>query len=371
MTPVEELQVISNDAATALKELKAPKFQGILRAIGDAADDIGRAWSRSNIGYHARVYCDGLHARHPNLHFSAEWGLQDEWPTHTPNEIWKVYDHDAIIEEILRRAGRPSVEDLNKKVTPLRDKLYELKEAAISVLTSVSSGADDFIKRKLDQIQRLDPADVTTIVNDMMPGSAWSRDTLAMTEGIRPAPHQCMAAIPAAMGALESALNTVSKASNEAATHLKRNLGQPAVQKGKKKIFIGHGRSHQWRELKDFIVDRVKLPFNEFNTTSAAGVATTARLSELLDDACFAFLVMTAEDETAEGKLIARLNVIHEVGLFQGRLGFDKAIVLLEDGCEEFSNIHGLGQIRFPRGQIMVAFEEVRRVLERERIIVA
>ena len=40
------------------------------------------------------------------------------------------------------------------------------------------------------------------------------------------------------------------------------------------------------------------------------------------------------------------MNVIHEVGLFQGRLGANKAIILLEDGCEEFSNIQGL--VRMP-----------------------
>jgi predicted nucleotide-binding protein len=64
----------------------------------------------------------------------------------------------------------------------------------------------------------------------------------------------------------------------------------------------------------------------------------------------------------------ARLNVIHEAGLFQGRLGFQKAIILLEEGCEEFSNIHGLGQIRFPDGNISAKFEEIRKVLEREGI---
>jgi hypothetical protein len=42
---------------------------------------------------------------------------------------------------------------------------------------------------------------------------------------------------------------------------------------------------------------------------------------------------------------------------------------LLEDGCEEFSNIQGLGQIRFPKGNIKAAFEEIRQVLEREGII--
>ena len=46
---------------------------------------------------------------------------------------------------------------------------------------------------------------------------------------------------------------------------------------------------------------------------------------------------MTAEDENAEGRMQARMNVIHEVGLFQGRLGFEKAIVILEEGCDEFT----------------------------------
>jgi len=89
----------------------------------------------------------------------------------------------------------------------------------------------------------------------------------------------------------------------------------------------------------------------------------------MLDAAAVAFLVLTAEDERADGSLQARMNVIHEVGLFQGRLGFTKAIVVLEEGCEEFSNIQGLGQIRFPAGNIAAAFEEIRMVLEREEVL--
>ncbi len=78
---------------------------------------------------------------------------------------------------------------------------------------------------------------------------------------------------------------------------------------------------------------------------------------------------MTAEDEAADGHMTTRAHVIHEAGLFQGRLGWMRAIVLLENGCEEFSNIVGLGQIRFPPGNIAAAFDEVRRVLEREGIL--
>ena len=122
-----------------------------------------------------------------------------------------------------------------------------------------------------------------------------------------------------------------------------------------------------WRDLKDFVQDRLRLPWDEFNREPTAGMSTKERLEAMLDEAVFAFLVMTAEDERADGTKQARMNVIHEVGLFQGRLGFERAIVLLEEGCEAFSNIQGVTQIRFPAGKIGAQFEEIRRVLERER----
>lgn len=135
------------------------------------------------------------------------------------------------------------------------------------------------------------------------------------------------------------------------------------------KIFIGHGRSSVWRELKDFLADRLKLDCVEFNSESAAGVATKERLEEMLRQSGFAFLVLTAEDERVDGTRHARENVIHECGLFQGWLGFKRAIVLLEQGCAQFSNIHGLTHIAFPTGSITAAYEEIRRVLEREGLI--
>jgi len=147
----------------------------------------------------------------------------------------------------------------------------------------------------------------------------------------------------------------------------------PAAPPGKSlvgtNVFIGHGRSLVWRELKDFLEDRLGLSVDEFNRVPVAGIATSTRLSEMLDAAAFAFLVMTAEDEQTDGTMRARENVIHEVGLFQGRLGFARAIVLVEDGCGEFSNIHGLGQIRFPTANIAAKFEDIRAVLEREGVI--
>jgi predicted nucleotide-binding protein len=134
-------------------------------------------------------------------------------------------------------------------------------------------------------------------------------------------------------------------------------------------IFIGHGHSAVWRELKDFISETLHLQWDEFDREAFAGTTVIDRLKQMLKRATFAFLIMTAEDEHSDGKKHARENVIHEIGLFQGKLGFGKAIVLLEEGCQEFSNVHGLLLIRFPPGNIMSKSEQIRKVLEANRIL--
>jgi predicted nucleotide-binding protein len=135
------------------------------------------------------------------------------------------------------------------------------------------------------------------------------------------------------------------------------------------KVFIGHGQSHAWLLLKNYLQDSLGLTVEEFNQTSTVGLAITSRLTGMLDSAACAIAIMTAEVELKDGSMQARMNVIHEVGLFQGRLGFEKTIVLLEDGCEEFSNIHGLGQIRFPKGNVSAVFHQIREALERENVL--
>ena len=167
------------------------------------------------------------------------------------------------------------------------------------------------------------------------------------------------------------ASKSIASTSDKAAKHIVRQRHHFDHKPPGSKVFIGHGRSLVWREFKDFIEGRLGLPTNEFNSVSVAGFSTKERLSEMLDEASIAFLIMTGEDEQPGGTNRARENVVHEVGLFQGRLGFERAIVILEEGCEQSSNITGLGQIRFPKGSINSTFEEVRRVCEREEILLS
>ena len=71
-------------------------------------------------------------------------------------------------------------------------------------------------------------------------------------------------------------------------------------------------------KLKDFIQDRLRLPWDEFNRVPVAGVTNITRLSEMLDAAAIAFIVMTAEDELADGKLQVRMMLFTKPVFFRG-----------------------------------------------------
>jgi predicted nucleotide-binding protein len=131
-------------------------------------------------------------------------------------------------------------------------------------------------------------------------------------------------------------------------------------------LFVGHGRSPQWRDLKDHLQDKHGFRVEAYETGARAGLTIVEVLQRLAKEASFALLVLTAEDEDPTGQLHARENVIHEAGLFQGTLGFRRAVVLLEQGCHEFSNLAGLQHIPFTKGNIKEAFGEVLATIRRE-----
>ncbi|HSK78283.1 MAG TPA: TIR domain-containing protein [Thermoanaerobaculia bacterium] len=135
------------------------------------------------------------------------------------------------------------------------------------------------------------------------------------------------------------------------------------------RVFIGHGHSADWKRVAAFLQDELKLEVEEYSKRSPAGKTVLARLEEMLSVSSFAIIVMSAEDEQVGGDLRARQNVIHEVGLFQGRLGFEKAIVLRQQGCQAFSNISGLNEIQYDSGNWDEALDKIRLALEREGLV--
>ncbi len=368
-----ELLELADELEAAAKDFKA-KHNDVLKALTDAATAVHKSWSGSNLGYHAFVYYEDLATRPPGAQFSAEWGLQDMSYTSMGSVgEWREYSSDAVKVAIYDQANHPDLsiaEQASSKLTVVVKRARDELSSLLSV--SLGDNPDEFLERLKRESEEVGVLHTyADMCQAMLPsGKLMSRDSNAVTSGVQVAPHQEIIAKTTALQAPCDVALELSEIARKAGSHMgRKERGKRRSERVGTNIFIGHGRSLLWRELKDFIVDRLKLPFEEFNRVPVAGVTNISRLSEMLDGAGCALILLTAEDEQVGGSMHARMNVIHEVGLFQGRLGFTKAIVILEEGCEEFSNIQGLGQIRFPKGNISAAFEEVRAVLEREEMI--
>lgn len=339
--------------------------------IFEQARELGKSASGSWLGYQANVYYKNFSAPPAGEHFDIQHGTGGSYFSE-PDSAWIEHTEEEVSNLLINPAGKAALAGADKLSEHGRSLLSRTKMDVSSMLTVYIGNHDDpFVRRIAEEIEKIEVLDAAAIANEMAPRRKLiTSDMRAIQQGTRTPPHiRVLARISAAQ---QPALHCRELADRleRLAIHIartKRNRSREA--RLGTNVFIGHGRSAIWRDLKDFIRDRLGLPYDEFNRVPVAGITNIARLSEMLDDAVCAFIIMTAEDEQVDGKLQARMNVIHEAGLFQGRLGFTKAIVLLEDGCEEFSNIQGLGQIRFPQGKISTAFEEIRQVLEREGVL--
>jgi len=358
------------DKLVALAD-KVPTKQ--LGALETAANETARAWSGSWLGYHSRVYYAELEPVPPGARFSIEWGLKELFANQGTIGHWGEYDFDSLVTEIRQRAKIDDIDALETSAEKVAEEFDDTQAEILSILTAIVAAhqSDKFLSDLLEKIQKEKVFSHNNFIHAFRPkGQQMSRDMVAIQAGLETPPHF---SVLAEMGAIKSpytACANLAKWARRAASHVE-NLMKKEITSERigTNVFIGHGRSKAWGDLKDFVQDRLHLPYDEFNRVPVAGFTNIARLSEMLDSAAVAFIVLTAEDEQADGKMHARMNVIHEAGLFQGRLGFEKAILLLEEGCEEFSNVQGLGQIRFPTGDISAKFEEIRRVLEREGLV--
>lgn len=372
MHAYEELFELTRRLNEIAERGKTPALAGPVRELERAAERVGRSFSGSWIGYHSRVYYAGLNTPPPGAAFSQEWGTKEVFSGMGSRGDWREYTAESVNEHIMQAAGSPDIKALGAFAREAEKAFDSARSEFLSIISSeLDERADGFLEGLKSEVEGLKIFKAEQFIEFARPkGQFMTRDTLAMGQGISTPPHIIPYAEALELQGPPVMCATLSEKIAKAASHLERKSRRKSANaRIGTNVFIGHGRSTMWRELKDFIGDRLKLPWDEFNRVPVAGVTNIARLSEMLDAAAIAFLVMTAEDEMADGGIQARTNVVHEAGLFQGRLDFTKAIVLLEEGCSEFSNIQGLGQIRFPKGNISACFEEVRRVLEREELI--
>jgi hypothetical protein len=368
---VTELKGIYEELQSFAESFNNPEIAKPLDALEKSASEVGKAWGHSWLGYQSHVYYEGLEPPPPGANFSSDWGFMDLPITGTRGH-WVQFPEGVVETEIKKRAGKATTTKAREAADKGRKFFEEKRDDVISILqTAKALHADPFLEKLLEEAEQVKALTRPEFIVYMRPsGQLISRDAIAIGQGLWAPPHISVLADVASMRGPKFACESLAKIVRRAFSHLERTEKRQAkAERIGTNVFIGHGRSKEWKDLKDFISERMRLPWDEFNRIPVAGIPNTVRLSTMLDAAAIAFLVMTAEDEKADGKMQARMNVVHEAGLFQGRLGFSRAIVMLEEGCEAFSNIEGLGQIRFPKNNIKAAFHDVQLVLEREGLV--
>lgn len=370
---IDELAEIEAKASAIFAEHNSEAIQSALAQLIELATEVERAHCGSWLGYHSLVYYENLEAPPPGAFFDVRWGLMDRHSNETVGR-WCVCNYSQIYDLLKTAKTKPSFEKLGKMADAMAADLDEIREDLVSLIEACRvADADKYLEKMLDEANkaRMTPP-MKYAQAEAPPPPVMTNDLKAAAAHTQVPPHAGFKAYVKSIRSAFDSAGELAAIAKRTRTYLTRRMKAVAMLNDKKqggRVFIGHGRSSAWMELKNYLQDRLDLKCDDFNREATAGRTTVARLQKMLDDSCFALLVLTAEDEQVDGKVHARQNVIHEAGLFQGRLGFEKAIVMLEDGCEEFSNIHGLGQIRFGQGKISASFHEVSDTLRREGII--
>ena len=343
-----------------------------LNRLGQAASAVGNSWSKSWLGYQANVYYKDFREPGKGAYFDKRAGLRTQGTRFNDTSgDWVEYDPQIIIDKIYDRGGNPDMDPFAAFKTEADKSFQTARRNLLSIIDiEMSQRESQFLVDMKDELSKLSTETLTEAIARWRPSSRRTSDLEATQQGIKTPPHVRVRARIQAIRSTAEVVQNLAEIGRQIEFHISRqhNYMQKVGPSGTK-VFVGHGHSEIWRELKEFLTERLSLEVDEFNMISTAGIPTSTRLEAMLDSAGFAFLVMTAEDEQSDGRFRARENVVHEAGLFQGRLGFRKAIVLLEEGCEEFSNIHGLGHIPFLKRDFRAASEEIRRVLEREGLL--
>jgi hypothetical protein len=276
-----------------------------LKALQDAAHQVSHAFSGSWLGYHSRVYYNGFAVPPPGANFSQEWGLKNmDFTSLGSRGAWREYkyaDVEAHIEALAKHPNLDPARDAARQADEVFDKG---KAEIISILeTELASKPDAFISKLKADLEKLEPMSQFDVAGHWAPqGQIITRDMIAMGQRNTVPAHINAAAKVASLHHSFGICKAAADIARKAASHLERKgRKQAASDRVGTNVFIGHGRSPQWRELKDFVQDRLRLPWDEFNRVPIAGVTNIGRLLEMLDAAAIAFLVMTAEDEMADG----------------------------------------------------------------------
>jgi hypothetical protein len=167
---------------------------------------------------------------------------------------WREYNPEQICNFIYSRAGNPDLTEIRSLSKESGTKFESLKSEFNSIISALPQ-RDGFVDQIEKRIKGISVHSTWEFLQAAKPtGNFVTSDITALTEGLKSPPHL---GILAEMMALQHPFKYCGDLAEEAiklTSHLERKSRSVGASKGVgTNIFIGHGRSKDWKELKDYI----------------------------------------------------------------------------------------------------------------------
>jgi len=116
----------------------------------------------------------------------------------------------------------------------------------------------------------------------------------------------------------------------------------PEINSSSAKIFIIHGHDNELKREVQLLLTRTELQDVVLHEQPNRGRTIIEKLIEESEGASFAIVLLSPDDELAEGTKRARQNVILELGYFLGKLGRSNVHLIKKGDVEIPSDIQGI-----------------------------
>lgn len=380
---VDELISLAEKLEKAEEPIRAPAANMSLGALEKGIRIAEAAWSGSWLGYHARVYHEEMEPPPAGTSFRTEWGLITGEGVDQPSTgKWNKYRREDVVRFIWEKARNPKIDSLRDASARASRLHAEAKTSIDPLLASLQAkpGKDAILDSLVGKVSE----SVVHTEGDFL--KKWSprktpptKDEIALAEGLLVPPHLLVKAEIWAIrhpfmacGELAKTLRwlaghiTELEKKDEESRRTTELRARSAPKPGGPGIALGHGKSGLWRLLRDRMAADFPVPCHGFQQVPLPGLGTMAAMLEVLPRARFAILMLTREDVACEGEPAASLNVARLAGLFQGRLGFSKVLLLTEEGGPALPGVNDLPRLVFPAGDPVAIWPEARAILESE-----
>ncbi len=345
------------------------------------ANRLHLSWSGSWAGFHASLYYTGFGQPALTEQFNSEWGSINGIPSH-----WEEKSYADVKDYVDSQYSGIRFKDAAREVTDFREQAVVLHRHICDEFSFIE-GVPLFIR----EAKLLNSLEVLTwgksmqqFIKDREPTTYMSRDSLAMNQGTKVAPHIQM---EAEMDSVRSVIRGIEKFIEDARSlvrrmEVRREIAQPLLQANNgggvmqahqdeeetdvdpRSVFVVHGRDEAARQaMFDFLRSINLRPLEWSEAVNATGTASPY-IGQVLDIA-FAraqavVVLMTPDDEARlceefrndhdpphESQLTpqARPNVLFEAGMAMGR-NPDRTILVELGELRPFSDVAGRHAIR-------------------------